>query len=75
MSNHWQAMKKRLHYDGNKWLLKEKTLFDKVTPIANVVNAKKTPQNASKRKRVKESRGLKMKRSFLWGALTIERYE
>jgi len=74
MSNHWQAMKKRLHYDGNKWLLKDKNLFDRVTPQPKKVIAKKTPQNASTRKRVKESRGLKIKKSFLWGALTIEHY-
>lgn len=45
---------------------------DRVTPIAHVVNTKKTPQNAStgiKKKRVV------IKKSFLWGAFTFERYE
>jgi hypothetical protein len=42
------------------------------TPIAKVVNARKTPQNASTgvlQKRVV------VKKSFLWGAFTFERYE
>lgn len=45
---------------------------DKATPIANVENRKKTPQNAYtgiSQKRVV------IKKSFLWGAFTFERYE
>ncbi len=45
---------------------------DRATPIAKVVNAKKPPQNASTgidKKRVV------VKKSFLWGAFTFERYE
>jgi transposase-like protein len=42
------------------------------TPIADVVNAKKAPQNASTR--VSRKRVV-VKKSFLWGAFTFERYE
>ncbi len=45
---------------------------DKATPIANVENTRKTPQNAYtgiSQKRVV------VKKSFLWGAFTFERYE
>jgi hypothetical protein len=45
---------------------------DRATPIANVENARKTPQNAStaiSKKRVV------VKKSFLWGAFKFERYE
>jgi hypothetical protein len=75
MSNHWQVMKQRYRFDGKQWVTNQRNLFDGVTPQPKKVIAKKTPQNASTRKRVKESRGLKIKKSFLWGALTIERYE
>jgi len=75
MSNHWQVMKQRYRFDGKQWVTNQRNLFDVVTPQPKKDIAKKTPQNASTRKRVKESRGLKLKKSFLWGALTIERYE
>lgn len=45
---------------------------DRATPVAKVVNARKTPQNAPtgiQKKRVV------VKKSFLWGAFTFERYE
>ena len=45
---------------------------DRATPIANVENTRKTPQNAStgiSKKRVV------VKKSFLWGAFKFERYE
>lgn len=45
---------------------------DRVTPIANVENAKKTPQNASTSVLPKR---VVVKKSFLWGAFTFERYE
>ena len=45
---------------------------DRVTPIANVENAKKTPQNAPTG--VSQKRVV-VKKSFLWGAFTFERYE
>jgi len=45
---------------------------DKVTPIANVENTRKTPQNASTGVLPKR---VVVKKSFLWGAFTFERYE
>jgi len=45
---------------------------DRVTPILNVVNPKKTPQNASKGIQKKQ---VVVKKSFLWGAFKFERYE
>tara|TARA_R100000734_G_C3317834_1_gene111313 strand:+ start:271 stop:555 length:285 start_codon:yes stop_codon:yes gene_type:complete len=45
---------------------------DKATPIANVENAKKTPQNASNGVLPKR---VVVKKSFLWGAFKFERYE
>jgi transposase-like protein len=42
------------------------------TPIADVVNARKTPQNASTGVLPKR---VVVKKSFLWGAFTFERYE
>ena len=68
-------LKQWCNWNGYKWVLKQQNLFDVVIPQPKKDIAKKTPQNAYTRKRVKESRGLKMKKSFLWGALTIERYE
>jgi hypothetical protein len=72
MSNRWQLMKRSYKFDGKKWVLRQPNLFDKVTPIAKVVNTRKTPQNAytgiSKKRVV-------VKKSFLWGAFTFERYE
>lgn len=72
MVNHWQLMKRSYKFDGKKWVLKQRKFFDNATPIADVVNARKTPQNASTgvlQKRVV------VKKSFLWGAFTFERYE
>jgi transposase-like protein len=42
------------------------------TPIANVENTRKTPQNASTGVLPKR---VVVKKSFLWGAFTFERYE
>ena len=42
------------------------------TPIADVVNARKTPQNASTGVLPKR---VVVKKSFLWGAIKYERYE
>lgn len=70
---HWnRTVKHKCTYDGNKWRLKQAKLFDRVRPIFDVENTKKTPQNASTgviKKRVS------IKKSFLWGAFTFERYE
>ena len=72
MSNRWQLMKRSYKFDGKKWVLKQPNLFDKVTPIADVVNARKTPQNASTGVLPKR---VVVKKSFLWGAFKFERYE
>ena len=72
MSNRWQLMKRSYKFDGKKWVLKQRNLFDKVTPIAEVVNAGKTPQNASTGVLPKR---VVVKKSFLWGAFKFERYE
>jgi hypothetical protein len=72
MSNRWQIIKRSYKFDGKQWVLKQPNLFDKVTPIADVVNARKTPQNASTGIRKKR---VVVKKSFLWGAFTFERYE
>ncbi len=45
---------------------------DKVTPIANVENTRKTSQNASTGVLPKR---VVVKKSFLWGAFKFERYE
>tara|TARA_X000001388_G_scaffold7016_2_gene4422 strand:+ start:9367 stop:9651 length:285 start_codon:yes stop_codon:yes gene_type:complete len=45
---------------------------DRATPIANVVNAKKVPQNAPASVLTKR---VVVKKSFLWGAFKLERYE
>ena len=72
---HWnRTVKQWCNWNGYKWVLKQQNLFDGVTPQPKKDIAKKTPENASTRKRVKESRGLKIKKSFLWGALVIEQY-
>tara|TARA_R100000654_G_C2670447_1_gene125996 strand:- start:936 stop:1286 length:351 start_codon:yes stop_codon:yes gene_type:complete len=72
MSNRWQVLKSRYIFNGKKWVLKAPNLFDKVTPIADVVNTTTPPQNASKRILKKK---VVVKKSFLWGAFKIERYE
>lgn len=72
MSNRWQIIKRSYKFDGKQWVLKQPNLFDKVTPIADVVNARKTPQNASTGIRKKR---VVVKKSFLWGAFKFERYE
>ena len=50
----------------------DKKKTGKATPIADVVNARKTPQNASTGVLPKR---VVVKKSFLWGAFTFERYE
>jgi hypothetical protein len=72
MSNRWQVMKREYKFDGKKWVLNNSNRLDKATPIADVVNAKKTPQNASTGVLPKR---VVVKKSFLWGAFTFERYE
>lgn len=72
MSNRWQCIKSAYKFDGKQWVLKQPNLFDKVTPIANVENTRKTPQNASTGVLPKR---VVVKKSFLWGAYTFERYE
>ena len=72
MSNRWQILKRAYKFDGKKWVLRQPNLFDKVTPIFDVENTRKTPQNASTRVLPKR---VVVKKSFLWGAFTFERYE
>lgn len=72
MSNHWQLMKPMYKYDGSKWVLKQPNLFDKVTPVFDVENAKKPSQNAPASILPKR---VVVKKSFLWGAFKFERYE
>ena len=72
MANRWHYIKDAYKFDGKKWVLRQPNLFDKVTPIANVENPKKTPQNASTGVLPKR---VVVKKSFLWGAFTFERYE
>ena len=72
MSNRWQLLKREYKFDGKKWVLRQPNLFDKATPIANVVKPKKTPKNASTGVL---SKRVVVKKSFLWGAFTFERYE
>lgn len=70
---HWnRTVKHKCTYDGNKWRLNQSNLFDKVTPIFDVENTKKTPQNASTGVLPKR---VVVKKSFLWGAFKFERYE
>jgi len=73
MQSQWSRHLKPLHnFNGKSYVLKNPNLFDRVTPILDVENAKKTPQNAStgiQKKRVV------VKKSFLWGAFKFERYE
>ena len=65
-TTHWnRSVKKKCVYSRHKWHLKQETLFDRATPQQKTDNARKTPQI----KRVKVSK------SFLWGAIKIERYE
>jgi hypothetical protein len=73
MEQQWSSqMKARCRWNGKSYVLRQPNLFDKATPIADVVNAKKTPQN--KRERIQKKRVV-VKKSFLWGAFTFERYE
>lgn len=72
MSNHWQVMKRAYKFDGKKWVLKHSNYPDRATPVAKVVNTRKTPQNASTGVLPKR---VVVKKSFLWGAFTFERYE
>ena len=72
MSNRWQLMKRAYKFDGKQWVLKQPNLFDNATPIANVENTRKAPQNASTRVLPKR---VVVKKSFLWGAFKFERYE
>ena len=73
MEQQWSSqMKQRCRWNGKSYVLRQPNLFDKATPIAKVVNAKTPPQNAPtgiQKKRVV------VKKSFLWGAFTFERYE
>ena len=73
MEQQWSSqMKARCRWNGKSYVLRQPNLFDKVTPIAKVVNTRKASQNAStgiSKKRVV------VKKSFLWGAFTFERYE
>lgn len=72
MSNRWQILKRAYKFDGKKWVLRQPNLFDKVTPMFDVENTRKAPQNASTG--ISEKRVV-VKKSFLWGAFTFERYE
>lgn len=72
MSNHWQVMKRLYVFDGKRYVLKQPNLFDEATPQPKADNAKKTPQN--KRERISTKRVI-VKKSFLWGAFILERYE
>tara|TARA_R100001509_G_C4783855_1_gene187375 strand:- start:4 stop:354 length:351 start_codon:yes stop_codon:yes gene_type:complete len=73
MQSQWSRHLKPLYkFNGKSYVLKNPNLFDKVTPIFDVENAKKTPQNASAGILPKR---VVVKKSFLWGAFKFERYE
>ena len=73
MEQQWSTqLKPRCRWNGKSYVLRQSNLFDKATPIANVENTKKTPQN--NRERIQKKRVV-IKKSFLWGAFTFERYE
>ena len=72
MSNHWQHMKRLYHYNGKKWVLKQPNLFEGNKTQPKKENARKTPQNAPTGVLPKR---VVVKKSFLWGAFTFERYE
>ena len=73
MEQQWSSqMKPRCRWNGKSYVLRQPNLFDKATPIADVVNARKTPQNASTGVLPKR---VVVKKSFLWGAFKFERYE
>jgi hypothetical protein len=73
MEQQWSSqLKPRCRWNGKNYVLRQSNLFDKVTPIANVENTKKTPQNASTGVLPKR---VVVKKSFLWGAFKFERYE
>ena len=73
MEQQWSGvMKPRCRWNGKSYVLRQSNLFDNPTPIANVVKPKKTPKN--KRERIQKKRVV-VKKSYLWGAFTFERYE
>lgn len=73
MEQQWSGvMKPRCRWNGKSYVLKQSNPFDNATPIANVVNPKKTPQNAPASVLPKR---VVVKKSFLWGAFKFERYE
>lgn len=71
--SHWNhVLKKRCTYDGHKWVLKQPNLFEGIKPQPKKEVARKTPQNAPTGVSPKR---VVVKKSFLWGAFTFERYE
>lgn len=65
-------MKRLYIFDGKRYVLKQPNLFDEATPRPKTDNAKKTPQNAHTGILPKR---VVVKKSFLWGAFILERYE
>ena len=73
MQSQWSRHLKPLYkFNGKSYVLKQQNLFDKVTPVFDVENAKNTAQNASAGVLPKR---VVVKKSFLWGAFKFERYE
>ena len=73
MQSQWSRHLKPLYnFNGKSYVLKQPKLFDKVTPIFDVENTRKTHQNASTGVLPKR---VVVKKSFLWGAFKFERYE
>ena len=76
MSNHWNLLWKRCIYDGQKWHMPWLDEFIKSDPSVNPQDSRKisaSEKTISKPKKV--SKSIKERKSFLWGAIKIERYE
>ena len=70
---HWnRTVKHSCTFNGKKWVLKQPHLFEGTKTQPKKENAKKTPQNTSTGVLPKR---VVVKKSFLWGAFTFERYE
>jgi len=76
MSNHWNLLRKSCTYDGRRWYMpfldeSIKSDISVNTQDSREINASQKP--ISKPKKV--SKSIKERKSFLWGAIKIERYE
>ena len=76
MSNHWNLLRKSCTYDGRRWYM---PFLDESIKPAQSVNPQDSRKISASEKPIskpkKVSKSIKERKSFLWGAIKIERYE